>query len=163
MSETGIHRLIGDQERIGRVRLFCAIAKLVSLRGTCKRPAPGMLAGAVITIDNRIVSIGYVGSAPGDEHCIDVGCDIYDGHCIRTTHAEANAILWAARKGISLDGGVMYCTVEPCLNCAKMMVQAGIRNIWYLHEYGDGMGIKYLQKQGVVVNMAGLSGVTIDA
>ena len=106
-------------------------AELFSLRGTCTR----LQVGAVVVKDGRIVSTGYVGSAPGAPHCIDVGCVVVDGHCIATIHAEANAIASAARFGISLQGATIYCTHSPCKTCAKLIASAGIEEFVYAVPY----------------------------
>ena len=91
--------------------------------------------GAVVVKDGRIVSIGYNGSPPGQPHCIDVGCAAEDG-CLRTIHAEANAVFWAARTGTPLLGATMYATHSPCLTCAQQpIIVAGIRHFIYDNDY----------------------------
>ena len=110
---------------------FMKIVEIVGSRATCDRGR----SGCVITKDRRIVSTGYVGSPAGIAHCDDVGHEMHtvthaDGkqtrHCIRTTHAEQNAIAQAARVGASLDGGTLYCKMTPCYVCAKMIINTGI-------------------------------------
>jgi len=134
--------------RIKRSTLYMTIAKIMSFRGTCNR---GGRPGCVIVKDNRIVSTGYAGSPPYQDHCIDVGCDIKDNGCIATLHAEANAVAWAAREGISIKGATMYCTLSPCLFCAKIIVTSGIDCVWYLEKYRDISGIEYLEKCNISV------------
>lgn len=109
--------------------VIAEIVKAVSKLGTCKRAK----VGAVLTRDGRIISTGYNGSPPGHPHCLDVGCLMEDGHCRRTTHAEANAIAFAARYGISTQGATLYVygwitggDVGVCSICAKLAKSAGI-------------------------------------
>lgn len=106
------------------------VARLFAYQSTCNR---GQV-GAVIVQDKRIVSCGYNGSPPGQPHCLDVGCDPPDG-CLRTIHAEANAILWAARHGTSLNGATMYATHAPCLTCAQAIAASGIKRFVYNRAY----------------------------
>jgi dCMP deaminase len=117
---------------------FIRIAKEVSSRATCNRAA----VGAVIVKDNRILSTGYNGSPAGEPHCLDVGCDIVDNQCVRTVHAEANAIIEAARLGIAIIGATLYywdsrsrysTSVEEltshCDSCGKLAKKVGIGRV----------------------------------
>lgn len=99
-------------------------------QSTCNRAH----VGAVIVQDNRIVSCGYNGSPPGQDHCLDVGCEPEDG-CLRTIHAELNAIVWAARHGTALKGATMYSTHAPCLTCAQAIAASGITTFMYETPY----------------------------
>ncbi len=119
---------------------FMEIAKMVGTRGTCDRGR----AGCVIVKDKRIISTGYVGSPIGLPHCDEVGHEMHtvihpDGHesrhCIRTTHAEQNAIAQAARFGIALEGSTLYCKMTPCYTCAKMIINAGIKRVVCAQDY----------------------------
>ncbi len=110
---------------------FIAIAKAVRERATCDRGRNGV----VIVRDKHILSTGYVGSPSGMPHCDEVGHIIKtvtheDGkiskHCLRTTHAEINAVTQAARFGIGLEGSTLYCLLEPCSTCAKAIINSGI-------------------------------------
>jgi len=112
---------------------FMKIAEEVSTRATCDR----LKVGAVIVKDNRILTTGYNGSLPGTPHCDEAGHLLKDGHCIRTIHAEANAVLQAARFGISLAGAVCYVTHKPCINCLKMLLGAGVATIIYREIHGN--------------------------
>ncbi|MEK7096585.1 MAG: cytidine/deoxycytidylate deaminase family protein [Patescibacteria group bacterium] len=113
---------------------FMEVMEAISKRATCDRGR----SGCVIAKDNQIVATGYVGSAAGDDHCDQVG-HMYqkkvnpDGsiteHCVRTIHAEQNAICQAARRGISINGATVYCRMEPCPVCAKMMINSGIKRV----------------------------------
>ncbi len=110
---------------------FMSIAQSVSSRSTCKRAS----CGAVIVKSNRILATGYNGSLPGELHCCEVGCLMYNGHCERTVHAETNAVAQAARFGVSVDGATLYCwsyryeskaPVASCAKCIQVMKAAGI-------------------------------------
>ena len=113
---------------------FLEIAKTVGTRGTCDRGRNG----AVIVRNKRILTTGYVGSPMGLPHCDEVGhlmSDVVnpDGtvskHCIRTIHAEQNAILQAAMHGVSTEGSTLYVKFEPCFTCAKMLINAGVKRV----------------------------------
>ena len=106
---------------------FFDIAKIVAERSTCDRRH----VGAVIVRDKVILSTGYNGAPRGLEHCDDVGHEIVDGHCVRTIHAETNAIVQAARNGVAVMGGTIYLTNSPCYDCFKMIVNAGIKEVYY--------------------------------
>ena len=112
---------------------FMAIAVMVSGRSTCPRKS----VGAVLVKDNQILATGYNGSIRGMPHCTDVGCMMENGHCVATVHAEANAIVQAARHGVSVDGATIYVTASPCWNCFKLLANAGIRRIVYKEFYRD--------------------------
>ncbi|MFA5030130.1 MAG: cytidine/deoxycytidylate deaminase family protein [Patescibacteria group bacterium] len=110
---------------------FMEVARTVGTRGTCDRGR----SGCVIVKDKRILTTGYVGSPVGIAHCDEIGHEmntVYNEkgekhqHCIRTSHAEQNALAQAARFGISINGGTVYCKMEPCYVCAKMLINAGI-------------------------------------
>lgn len=117
--------------RIPWDQYFMAQAVLLSLRSTCTR----LEVGATIVRDKRIIAGGYNGSVSGDVHCIDEDCYVVDGHCIRTIHAEMNALLQCAKLGISTDQAEIYVTHFPCLSCTKALLQAGIKKIHYLKDY----------------------------
>lgn len=117
--------------RIPWDQYFISQSLLLSTRSTCTRLA----VGATIVRDRRVISGGYNGSVSGDVHCFEVGCYVVDGHCVRTVHAEANAILQCAKFGAPTDGAHIYVSHFPCLQCTKMIIQAGISNVYYLHDY----------------------------
>jgi dCMP deaminase len=107
------------------------MVKAVSKLGTCKRAR----VGALIVRDGRVIATGYNGSPPDELHCLDIGCDMQDGHCVRTTHAEANAIAFAARHGIATAGATIYVygwitggDLGICPACNKLAKSAGIVN-----------------------------------
>ena len=117
--------------RISWEEFFATQSRVMALRSTCTRLA----VGCVIVRDKRIIASGYNGSITGDVHCIDVGCKLVDGHCVRVLHAEQNALLQCARFGISTEGTDLYVTHLPCLHCTKSIIQAGIRNVYYESSY----------------------------
>ena len=119
--------------RISWDEYFMSQAVLLSLRSTCTR----LEVGATLVKDKRIIAGGYNGAVSGDVHCIDEGCYMVDGHCIRTLHAEINALVQCAKLGISADQSEIYVTHFPCLNCTKALLQAGVRKIHYLHDYNN--------------------------
>ena len=135
-------------QRISWDEYFMAQSHLLSLRSTCSR----LSVGATIVKDKRIVSGGYNGSIKGDEHCIDVGCKVVEGHCVRTIHAEINAILQCSKFGVGTEGATIYVTHFPCLNCTKSIIQAGIKEICYANDYRNNeYAGELLEKSGVVV------------
>jgi len=121
------------KERVSWETYFMNIAKEVSTRSTCDRKH----VGAVIVRDKTLLSTGYNGSIKGLPHCNDAGCEMVDGHCIRTSHAEANAIVQAAKNGIKIDGSEIYVTASPCYNCFKLIANSGIKVIFYNELYRD--------------------------
>ncbi len=110
---------------------FMNIAATVATRSTCDRAA----VGAVLVREKRILTTGFNGSPAGLPHCDEAGHLMVDGHCVRTTHAEANAIIQAALHGISSNGASCYVTHLPCLTCTKMLINAGISQIIYMTTY----------------------------
>jgi len=133
-------------DRIDRDEMMMRIAAVVSQRGTCERAS----VGAVIALDGRIISSGYVGAPSGLPHCREVGCDIGDsGGCRRTVHAETNAVAFAARAGIPTAGSTIYVTHSPCRECAKIILNAGIERVVYEQPYRDSSGLELLSEAGV--------------
>ena len=107
------------------------IATTVATRATCDRKH----VGAVVVRDRSILATGYNGSIRGSDHCDDVGHLMLDGHCVRTVHAEMNALAQAARNGVTLDGSTIYVTALPCWPCFKVIVNAGIVKVVYGEAY----------------------------
>ena len=120
---------------------FLKVAMLVSERATC----PRMHCGCVLVKDKQILSTGYNGSIPGDEHCDEAGCLVVDNPCIRTIHAEMNAILQCSSHGISTLGATAYVTNMPCTNCAKALITAGIKKVFIFSDYHDTMAEHFFQ------------------
>ncbi len=124
---------------------FLDIAFAVAERSTCDRAH----VGAVLVSDRRILTTGYNGAPSGLPHCDEVGHLLVDGHCVRTLHAEQNAIIQAALHGVSIGGSTAYVTHQPCLTCAKMLINAGIRRVVFAGNYPDDHGRRFLQQAGV--------------
>jgi len=131
---------------------FMEIAKAVSRRATCNRGK----SGCVIAKDKQILVTGYVGSPKGLPHCDEVGHQMKktiheDGsiseHCVRTTHAEQNAICQAAKLGVSINGATLYCKMTPCLVCAKIIINSGIKRVVCEKKYHDGKDSEDMFKQ----------------
>lgn len=116
-------------------------------RSTCPRAQ----VGAVAAREGRIVATGYVGAPAGEPHCTEVGCDIENEVCVRTVHAEANLVAFAAAAGVALRGCVVYSTHSPCYSCAKLLINAGVRGVYYTSEYHDLRGIDLLGRNGITV------------
>ncbi|MFA1711615.1 ComE operon protein 2 [Peribacillus frigoritolerans] len=117
--------------RISWDQYFMAQSHLLALRSTCTR----LTVGATIVRDNRIIAGGYNGSIAGGTHCIDDGCYVIDNHCVRTIHAEMNALLQCAKFGVPTDEAEIYVTHFPCLQCCKSLIQAGIKAVYYAEDY----------------------------
>jgi dCMP deaminase len=119
--------------RVSWEEYFMNIAQEVATRSTCNRKH----IGAVIIRDKTILSTGYNGSIRGLPHCDEVGHEMENDHCVRTIHAEANAIVQAAKNGVAIDGGEIFITASPCYNCFKMIANSGIRKIFFGEFYRD--------------------------
>ena len=126
---------------------FMNIAHQVATRATCDRKH----VGAVIVRDRTILSTGYNGSIRGMAHCDEVGHDIDGGHCVATIHAEANAILQAAKNGVGTDAAEIYTTASPCWTCFKLIANAGIRTIYYGEFYRDQKSLKVAKQIGIAL------------
>jgi dCMP deaminase len=148
--------------------VFMRIAQQLSVLGTCDRKQ----VGALIVYNGRCVSWGYNGAPPGLPHCSDnnhgwglnphpegspyyhaveegIAEGLFEVGCINATHAEANALAFAACQGISTDGGILFVTVSPCDTCARLLIAAGIVSVYYEEEYRDPAGRVLLEKAGV--------------
>lgn len=165
-----------ERTRISRDEMFAKICQVVAQRSTCWRSQ----VGALIVKDGRIVSMGYNGPVSGMPACIQrlpmwdamednlpspsqVGSELQKQRewleermcmgpgCTRSLHAETNAIAFAARAGVSVEGCTMYCSMSPCINCAKVIVNSGIRELKYLEEYRDTSGLELLKKAGIKI------------
>lgn len=124
---------------------FMNIARQAATRSTCDRKK----VGAVIVRDKTILSTGYNGSIRGMPHCDEVGHDIVNGHCVATIHAEANAIIQAAKNGVMIENSEIYTTASPCWNCFKLIANSGIRRIYYGEFYRDEKSIKVAEQLGI--------------
>lgn len=164
-----------ETKRISWEEYFVGIVNSIAKRGTCDRGQ----SGAIIVKDNQIISTGYVGSAAGDDHCDDVGHKYeyrvkphwldktttqltnpqlswyikpidYSQHCIRTIHAEQNAICAAAKHGHSINGATIYCSMTPCHSCCRMIINSGIIKVVALKEYqASALSKEIFKKCGV--------------
>ena len=134
-----------SKQRIGWKNYFMNIAHEVATRSTCDRKN----VGAVIVRNKTILSTGYNGSIKGLPHCDEVGHEMIDGHCVRTTHAEANAIVQAAKNGIQINHTEIYVTASPCYDCFKLIANAGIKTIYYDEFYRDERIIEKSKEVGI--------------
>lgn len=148
------------KKKVGHVRpswdeYFFKVMEAVAKRATCSRG----LSGCVIAKDKQILTTGYVGSPPRMPHCDDVGHEMHkvvndDGttseHCIRTIHAEQNALMQACRRGVAVEGATLYCQMTPCYTCAKLIVAAGIKRVVAFNDYQRGQKSKKLFKKAGV-------------
>lgn len=145
--------------RISWHQYFMAQSHLLALRSTCTR----LMVGATIVRDKRIIAGGYNGSISGGVHCIDEGCYVIDNHCVRTIHAEVNAILQCAKFGVATEGAEIYVTHFPCLNCTKAIIQAGIKKVYYAEDYKNNpFAIELFEQAGVVVEQVELEEMILD-
>ena len=119
--------------RPGWDEYFMEIAHTVATRATCPRAS----VGAVLVREHRILTTGYNGAPRGVAHCTEAGCIVVNDHCQRATHAEANAIVQGALHGVGLQGATAYCTHQPCVNCSKLLISAGVVKIVYDQPYPD--------------------------
>lgn len=152
--------------RLTREEYYVKVVNAVSERGSCDRGR----SGAILVKCGRIIASGYVGSPSGTKHCDEIGHELekrelvsgpfMSTHCIRTVHAEMNAILQAARYGPSIEGATLYSTMFPCYDCAKAIVNSGIVEVVSLFDYQrshrskilfDEAGIRYKLRSGNVL------------
>lgn len=132
---------------------FFEFAELASKRSTCLRRK----VGAVLVKDNMVVATGYNGPPRGVRHCSDVGCIRAEGNIpsgerhelCRGLHAEQNVIIQAARCGININGADLYCLNRPCAICTKMIINAGISNVYFIDDYNDALGTKLAKESRV--------------
>jgi dCMP deaminase len=144
------------QPRASWDEYFMGIARVVATRSTC----PRKYVGAVIVRKRTILSTGYNGSIRGLPHCSDVGHMMENGHCVATIHAEANAILQAARNGVMIDDSTLYVTASPCWNCFKACANAGIVRIVYGEFYRDERIFEVAKQSGMeLVHMPAEGGI----
>ncbi len=126
-----------------RDEFFMELAEYYGTRGTCLRGK----SACILVRENRPIAAGYVSSPSGLEHCLDVGCDIGpDGGCRRTIHAERSLIDTCARFGIATEGTTLYTVSAPCYDCAKSILNAGIKKVIFKTPYRDPLGVELLVK-----------------
>ncbi|MCL2765978.1 MAG: cytidine/deoxycytidylate deaminase family protein [Treponema sp.] len=148
---------MGDYVRPSWDEYFMEVCEAISKRATCDRGR----SGCVIAKDRQILVTGYVGAPAGLEHCDDEGHQIKkmlheDGkettHCVRTVHAEQNAICQAAKRGIPIDGATLYCRMTPCRTCAMLIINCGIKRVVCQRRYHDsGDSLAMFEKAGIVI------------
>jgi len=152
---------------VNKDRVFMLVALQIGELGTCDRKQ----VGAVITRNGRAISWGYNGAPPGLPHCSEndhgwhdpilppgmIAEKIKERGCRNATHAEANALAFAAREGISTDGATLYVTVSPCEACSQLLIAAGIRRVVWGEAYRDTSGTALLRKAGVLCFDANVS------
>lgn len=139
--------------RMGLGEYFMQIAHLVAERSTCSRRK----VGAVAVKGKRMLCTGYNGAPSGISHCIDVGClreelGVPSGErheLCRALHAEQNLLVQAAQHGISIEGADVYCTTQPCVICGKMLINVGIRRVFFADAYPDELSESLFSEAGV--------------
>lgn len=140
-------------DRPGIDDYFMEIAEVIAKRSTCLRNH----VGALFVKSKRILTTGYNGAPSGLPHCDEVGCareGVASGtrhELCRAVHAEQNAIIQAALHGVSIEGSTLYCTHQPCILCAKMMINARIRKVVYRNSYPDETALDFLGQAGIEV------------
>ena len=127
---------------------FLKLAMLASERATC----PRMHCGCVLVKSKNVITTGYNGSIPGDDHCDEVGCLMIDNHCVRTVHAEMNALIQAARRGHAVEGATAYITNMPCTTCSKALITAGIKRVVVFSDYHDTLALQFFTKADVKID-----------
>ena len=137
----------GSWQRPSWDEYFLKLAMLASERATC----PRMHCGCVLVRDRFVLATGYNGSLPGTPHCYDVGCMVVNDHCVRTNHAEINAISQASQHGVSLAGATAYITNMPCTNCAKILVAAGIVRVVVFSGFHDTLAEEFFAQAHVTL------------
>jgi dCMP deaminase len=132
------------------------IVEIIKGRSTCLRRK----VGAVIVKDRRILTTGYNGAPSGCKHCAEIGClreqlNIPSGQrheLCRASHAEQNAIVQAAMHGVSIDGGTIYVTDQPCVICSKLIINAGLKRVVFKGSYPDELSMELLKEAGIIVD-----------
>lgn len=145
-------------DRISWDEYFMEMAELAAKRSTCLRRQ----VGAVVVQDRHVIATGYNGAPSGVPHCTDMGRCYREEHHIpsgerhelcRALHAEQNAIIQAATLAQSIEGATMYITTQPCIICAKMIINAGIKRIVVKEGYPDEMAVEMLEEAGLKIVM----------
>lgn len=132
---------------------FMQMAQVVASRSTCLRRQ----VGAVLVKEKQILSTGYNGSPTGLQHCNEIGClrqslGVPSGErheICRAVHAEQNALVQAAKHGVAIDGADLYTTHQPCVLCTKLLINAGIKRVVYVHSYPDELSVKMAKEAGL--------------
>jgi dCMP deaminase len=143
----------GGKTRVSWDEYFMNIAIQAATRSTCDRKH----VGAVIVRDKTILSTGYNCSIRGLPHCDDIGHMMVNDHCVATVHAEANAIIQAAKHGTMINGADIYVTASPCWDCFKLIANSGIRRIFYHEFYRDERIIKIARQAGIELKQVAIN------
>lgn len=160
-------RKAGDAQRPGWDTYFMILADAVSLRMSCDRARIGAV---IVSADKRVLATGYGGAPSGWPSCDEVGHELVEINgrpsCVRTVHAEENAIVTAARHGVALDGATLYTTASTCYDCARMAVQAGIRRIVFGAVYTSARSggqdiVALLKERGIAMDHVRIPKVVI--
>lgn len=126
---------------------FLKLAMLASERSTC----PRMHCGCVLVRDRFVLATGYNGSLPGQPHCEEAGCLVVENHCVRTNHAEINALVQAARHGINITGSTAYITNMSCTTCAKALIAAKIKRVVVFSDFHDTLATQFYTENKVEI------------
>lgn len=137
---------------------FLKLAMLASERSTC----PRMHCGCVLVKDRFVLATGYNGSLPGHPHCEDEGCLVVENHCVRTNHAEMNALVQAAIHGVNTNGATAYITNMSCTTCAKALIAAGIKKVVVFSDFHDTLAVKFYTESGVEIVKLDMPSVQIN-
>lgn len=138
--------------RLSWDRYFMNLAREVASRSTCPRKS----VGAVLVRDKAVLATGYNGSIRGLAHCSEEGCMLVNDHCVRTVHAEANALVQAARHGVRIEGADCYVTASPCWECFKLLANAGVKRIVFGEFYRDERIWEFARLAGIELVLLGL-------
>jgi dCMP deaminase len=146
MGSTAISEAIrpSDNGRQSWDEYFMQLAESISTRATCSR----LKVGCLFVRDNRILTTGYNGALPGHKHCEEIGCLLHESHCVRSVHAEENAVAQAAQHGVSLANSYLYVNHLCCIKCYKLVLSAGASRVYYRQSYGTAPMDLYYQLQG---------------
>jgi dCMP deaminase len=134
--------MLQSSEKVNRPtrdQIYMEVAETFAKRSTCNRKA----VGACLIRDNHILGTGYNGAPRDQDECTSVGCLIVAEHCVRTVHAEVNAVLSAAYNGVSTKGATLYSTAKPCFRCELFLMNAGVDLVYYKEDYDDGLNNKF--------------------
>ena len=149
---------MADTKRPTWNEYFLKLAMLASERSTC----PRMHCGCVFVKDRFVLATGYNGSLPGHPHCEDVGCLVVDNHCVRTNHAEINALTQAANHGVNIKGATAYITNMSCTTCAKALIAAGINRVIVFSDFHDTLATQFYTESGVEILKLDMPSRTIN-
>lgn len=125
-------------------KFWMKMASEMATRSTCSR----LKVGCIIVRDNRVLVSGFNGALPGRQHCDEIGCLVYENHCVRSVHSEENCVAQAALHGVTLENSWAYVTHLPCVRCFKILLAAGVNRVYYKEDYGSTPMTIYQALQG---------------